>query len=655
MKPFATLLCAFAIGSVAAAEPPSLATLAAGQRFAEARLSPDGKHIAVVRRDERVSTLLIVDTATLKPTTELAFPRYEHVIRVDWANEEMLVVAKGTGTGSLGGPRITGELISVSVDGSKNNYLMGYRADQSKRNRGRVADRSIGWMVDDLPDNRDEVLVADYDWSPEKHIDFRARLQRIDVYSGARTLITKSPLPQASFSTDRSGAVRFAHGYDDDMRLVTWRYDNTGDTWQKIDAGLGEHGFLRPLGFTADPDVFYALVSRNGEAGCVYRVTASTLERSRVTCDERIEPEYLMPSSVRGAPLGAFYNTGVPTLHLFDGKSADATLYRELSKQFAPGFVRFIDSSDDGKQLLFDTWSDRDGGRIFLLDTTAGHARQLFRRIADIEPEQLGATGAFEFDARDGTKIGGLLTVPPDRPRNGLPMVVIPHGGPYGVKDTWGYDADAQVLATRGYAVLKVNFRGSDGYGESFQRLGYRQWGGTIQDDIADATRWVIAQGLVDPQRICIYGGSFGAYSALMSAIREPELFRCAIGYAGVYDLDLMFDAGDVRRTERGRRYLDTVLGGDEAERAKQSPVAQIENLQAPVLLVHGAADVRAPLTHAKALRDALERHDRPHEWFVVQDEAHGFFRAKNREALYARMLTFLDAHIGAKAAAATQ
>ena len=652
MNMLALLLCAIAGGSAVAAEPPSLATFAAGQRFAETRLSPDGRHVAVVRRDERVSTLLIVDAATLRPTTELAFPRYEHVIGVDWANEEMLVVAKGTGTGSLGGPRNTGELISVSVDGRRNNYLMGHKADQSKRNRGRVADRSIGWLVDDLPDNRNEVLVADYDWSPDKTIDFRARLQRIDVYSGARTFITKSPLPQARFTTDLSGTVRFAHGYGDDMHLVTYRYDTAADDWQQVDAGLGEHGFLRPLGFTADPDVFYALVSQNGEAGCLYRVAAGTLERSRITCDERIEPDALMPSSVRGAPLGAFYNAGVPTLHLFDGKSADATLYRELSKQFAPGFVRFIDSSDDGTQLLFDTWSDRDGGRIFLLDTKAGHAHQLFRRVADIEPGQLGATGAFEFDARDGTKIGGLLTVPPNRARNALPMVVMPHGGPYGVKDTWGYDADAQVLATRGYAVLKVNFRGSAGYGESFQRLGYRQWGGTIQDDIADATRWVIAQGLVDPDRICIHGGSFGAYSALMSTIRTPDLFRCAIGYAGVYDLDLMFDAGDVRRTERGRRYLDTVLGDDEAERAKQSPVAQIETLQAPVLLVHGAADVRAPIAHAKALRDAMERHDKPHEWFVVQDEAHGFFRAKNREALYARMLAFLDKHIGANAAA---
>lgn len=646
---FPALMLAAATGLACAGPPPSLQALAAAPQFDHARLSPDGRHLALTRVGETGNTILIVDVEDLKPVNELKFSNRQHVVEFFWVNDEMLVVSRGTRLDAFGRPRMTGELFAVSIDGKKRNYLFGHKADRSTRNKGRNADLAIGWLLDDLPESRNEILVAAVDWTTQATIDLHPHLYRIDVYSGARTEITKAPLANPSITVDTQGRVRFAHSYDDLSAPATFRFEPESGQWHRVDLGLAELGSFQPLAFATADQAVYATISERGEPGCLYLVELAEYSRQKLTCDPSAEPTGFMPSSTPGKPLAVVYDVGLPRVHLLDPASEDARIYRTLSEQLAPDFVRFIDFSRDGRHLLFEAYGDRSPGRIFLFDRQTGRARLLFARHPQLDPDQLAPTLAFTFAARDGTPLHGLLTLPTDRPAKNLPMVVIPHGGPHGVRDHWAYYPDVQVLATRGYAVLQVDFRGSGGYGEAFQRQGYRQWGLAIQDDIVDATRWAMDNGVADSDRICILGGSFGAYSALMSAIRAPDLFRCAVGYAGVYDLELMYSRGDIRQTEHGRRYLDLVLGRDEAALAAQSPAAQIDRLKAQVLLVHGGADRRAPLAHAKKLKDALETHGKPYEWLVVPDEAHGFYRAENREKYYVRVLDFLSRHIGTR------
>jgi dipeptidyl aminopeptidase/acylaminoacyl peptidase len=171
-----------------------------------------------------------------------------------------------------------------------------------------------------------------------------------------------------------------------------------------------------------------------------------------------------------------------------------------------------------------------------------------------------------------------------------------------------GFDWEAQLLAHYGYAVLQVNFRGSSGYGEDFKYAGYHEWGGKMQDDVTDATLWAIEQKIASKDNICIYGASYGGYAALMGAVREPTLYKCAASYAGVTDLQLMFKTGDIRYSNTGRTYLHESLGDDEADLRERSPVNHAADIQVPVLIIHGKEDWRADFEHATRMHDALEK-----------------------------------------------
>jgi dipeptidyl aminopeptidase/acylaminoacyl peptidase len=250
---------------------------------------------------------------------------------------------------------------------------------------------------------------------------------------------------------------------------------------------------------------------------------------------------------------------------------------------------------------------------------------------------------AFHIRASDGNWIHGYLTLPPSSsPGEAPPLVVLPHGGPHFVRDYWSFDPEVQLLANQGFAVLQVNYRGSGGYGEGYQEAGYRHWGDRIVEDIVDATRHVVKKGQVDPKRICIYGASFGAYAAMQGAILAPDLFRCAIGYAGVYDLTRMDWSGDIGESRLGRDYMHTVLGNDTEALRKASPAHNVDKLRARVLLIHGKKDQRAPIEHAERLKDALEEKGRAPEWIVESKEGHGFYDEDARERMYSRLLRFL-------------
>jgi dipeptidyl aminopeptidase/acylaminoacyl peptidase len=202
------------------------------------------------------------------------------------------------------------------------------------------------------------------------------------------------------------------------------------------------------------------------------------------------------------------------------------------------------------------------------------------------------------------------------------------------------------MLASEGMAVLQVNFRGSGGYGNAFEKAGYQKWGTDIQYDIIDATQYVIEEGYVDEKRICIAGGSFGGYSALQSAIIEPNMFKCAIGFAGVYDLPLMFEEGDVQGRRSGLNYLKEILGEDQALLKSMSPTYNVRKLKTNILLVHGGEDERAPIEQLESLEDSLKEIDYPFKKLVMDDEGHGFYDDGHRAKYYSEMLSFLKTNL---------
>ena len=292
---------------------------------------------------------------------------------------------------------------------------------------------------------------------------------------------------------------------------------------------------------------------------------------------------------------------------------------------------------------------------MYLFDRDSGSVRFLMKGAPQLDPARMSKVVPFSFKARDGLTLYGYMTMPRGGGK-GLPTIINPHGGPIGIRDDWGFNGEAQLLASRGYLVVQLNYRGSGGYGQAFEDRGHGEWGTKMQDDLTDVTRWVAAQGYADPSRVCIYGGSYGGYASLMAVAKEPDLYKCAVGYAGVYDLEMMYHKGDVSERESGKRYLRRTIGTDETQLHARSPAFLADRIKAPVFLAAGLKDERAPPEQTAAMRDALKAAGHPAEEVILEpNEMHGFYAEDAQFNLYAKMLAFFDKYIGTAAPAATK
>jgi dipeptidyl aminopeptidase/acylaminoacyl peptidase len=253
---------------------------------------------------------------------------------------------------------------------------------------------------------------------------------------------------------------------------------------------------------------------------------------------------------------------------------------------------------------------------------------------------------ALSFVNSDGMNVHGYFTKALGVKDKTAPMVVLVHGGPHGVRDYWGFRKSVQALATNGYSVLQVNYRGSDGYGKKFAEAGYQHWGDDIQQDIIQATHWAVEQKLAKAGNICIMGSSFGAYSAVQSATIEADLYQCVIATAGVYDLNLLDEKGDIKSLYFADSFLQRVIGTDKEALSAMSPVNYAEKLKASIFLAHGNKDERAPIIHAEKLMEALDKHNKAYQWLKIDDESHGFYDEENQQEYLNKVLEFLGKNL---------
>ncbi|HCR32188.1 MAG TPA: peptidase S9, partial [Stenotrophomonas sp.] len=384
-----------------------------------------------------------------------------------------------------------------------------------------------------------------------------------------------------------------------------------------------------------------AIVSWNPETG----------ERKTLLADDVVDPYHIIFRNGTRVPVGALYLGDTTRSRFFDETSADARLYHSLEAAFKQP-VYITSSTRDGKKVLVETWTGNDPGSFYVFDTVAKSAQHLISRSEWLDVDKTAPVRAVSLKARDGLPLHGFLTLPHGSDGRNLPMVVLPHGGPYDIFDSGRYDMESQMLADAGYAVLQVNYRGSGNYGRAHTQAGARQWGGAMQDDVTDATRWAVAQGIANKDRICIYGASYGAYSAMMGAAREPGMYKCAAGYVGVYDLPMMFTRGDIQNRGSGMTYLRDWLG-DPAKLGAASPVTLAGQIKVPVFLAAGGEDKRAPIEHTKRLEAALKKAGTPVESLYYSTEGHGFYRPEHEREYYSRLLAFLSNSLGGAQASA--
>jgi dipeptidyl aminopeptidase/acylaminoacyl peptidase len=617
--------------------------------FQTIEISPDGQYLAATVQMEDRRTLAILRTADRKVTGGINLGRNMDVLDYWWVGPDRVVASVAQKIGAEDQPQPTGELIGMNADGSRSELLVGQRAYSEgvgTHIKGKKGDVVAAFLLDDLPNDDEHVLITTEPFVEEP----LRKVERMNVYNGRREVVTTAPVRNARFLTDNRGQVRYAWGHDVDNELQLWHRADDEAAWKRVDRPDAADAY--PIGFSTDDSRVYLQVEREDGPDIVVEQELASGKRRTLLQDDDVDPHHYVRRVHSREPIGAFYFDGKPRTAYFDDASPEARLQRSLEAAFAGNVVQITSRTDDGNKALVFAWSDRNPGDFYLFDVKAKKADYLLSRRDWLDPATMAEVRPIQLKARDGLALHGLLTLPPKRAEKALPMVVVPHGGPYRMFDAWGFEPELQYLAAAGYAVLQVNFRGSGNYGVAFYEAGQQEWGGKMQDDITDATRWAIAQGIADPKRICIHGASYGGYAALMGAAREPELYRCASGYVGVYDLALMHEKGDVQERESGATYLREWIGEGEDLEGK-SPVGLAGKIKVPVLLAAGGEDERAPIVHSKRMEKALKAAGVPVQARYYSTEGHGFYDLEHRQEYFGQLLDFLDRHLGGGAPAA--
>jgi len=644
MRLILTATAAALLTAFAHAAPIPAAAFAEFDQFSTPRLSPDGKHIAVnvrmKRGDRTVPILTIYALPDLKIVSQMGLKGYELMYNYHWVSNRRLVGDKALEVGLREAPQSTGEIIAFDFDGKNVEYLYGYDMYKSSTRGDRYQD-DYGWAdVNTIPHElNDHVFVEAHLWEGNS-----SNVLDINTKTAIRKTVTILPERRFSFVLQDDGTPRFALGRDDSDEDVLYRRD-AGD-WKKQSSELARSFF--PIGITTDNKAAYAWYSTKGGPNALVRYGLDTGAMTTLGKDNFSSVGHIdWALGARDEPIAWRAIVGKPVVNYINPADPDAQLHKTLAAQFEGQDLRFISSSRDAQKLVFWVGSDRDPGTYYLFDRASGKAELLFVNMAQLDPEQMAERRAIRYKARDGLEIDAILTVPANPTNQKLPLIVMPHGGPFGIRDTWSFDTDAQFLASRGYAVLQPNFRGSSGRGEAFKEAGYQQWGGKLIDDMIDGVKFVGAMPDIDAKRICTFGGSYGGYAAMTMPIREPGMFKCAVGYAGRYEL-LKLGHDDIDSGEKGNQaYFRKTVGTDPEEMKRQSPAYNADKVKVPVMLIHGGKDKRCPVYEYEMMRDGLVKAGNVPETLFEPNEGHGFYDEQHRINMLEKLEAFLAKHLG--------
>jgi dipeptidyl aminopeptidase/acylaminoacyl peptidase len=615
------VLAALLLASSAQAREVPVGDFFKDPEFTDVTLSPNGKYLAVTVPQGDRTLLAVLTAADTKLVGKWDFGTDKHITSVLWVSNERFFMYVTEKTGAFDQRVGLADVYATNVDGTR-------RAD--------IPNGGYYSVVDTLEDDDEHILV-------ERSIE-SAYLFKLNVYDGKTRTVATAPIDDGGFVVDHEHKVRYAIGSMTNLKTLTLR--RNGDEWETVHEDEMGCGLRVPMGFDRDNKKVYMAESDKGEPARTVLLDPESNETTLLSKSDNVEPGGNLMSADEKELLAVRYMDGVPYYDFVNKEHPESKAYAGLINAFPNHVVGFRGISRDGRLILFRTSSDIDPGSFYMFDRETGKARFLLSNRNWIKPEEMAKMEPIQVVARDGVKLHGYLTLPPKSDGKNLPLILHPHGGPHGVRDQWGFNPEVQFLANRGYAVLQINFRGSGGYGNAFEKMGYRNWGTTMVNDMTDAVDWTIQKGIADSKRICTYGASYGGYAALQTVVREPTKYACTIGYVGVYSLPMMFTDGDIPEQESGRKFLKRVMPETRDDQEAQSAAYNVDKINIPVMLVQGAKDRRVPITQYKALLNALNKAGKPPEKTIVAPkEGHGFYDFKNEVNLYNAMEAFLDKH----------
>ncbi len=604
------------------------------------RLSPDGRKIAFLFPHEKKMALGVFDRATNESRLILR-GEDESIFSFFWkGNERLVFLADVAGNESffIGSTDLTGKkMLRLAESQRLEDNLTGTLAN----------------IVDELPSDPTRIVVAGYFTDNVDNALFlggAAIVAKLNILNRARSpaLEFKESDRTVRLIADHRGALRL-RGHIVGRELIWEHRADDGATFREI-ARHAYHGYQedwQPLGFAEDNVTLWLISRQQHDRGALYAFNTKTgqLGDPLFAPTEGELDDELITSPGKKSLLGIVYETDRRHIHWFD--ASRAALQAKLENTFTGAEVRITSQSDDQTVKLIWVGHDREPGTYFILDEKTG-SLALFKRSRNLDPAQLQPRRPISYVARDGVTIHGYLTLPAGAAGRRSPLIMHPHGGPFGVRDSWGFDHDAQFLASRGYAVLQPNFRGSGGYGRKFLNQGRQQWCRAMQDDLTDGVKWAIAQGLADSKRVAIYGASYGGYATLAGLTLTPELYRCGVNYVGAADLEITFkQRGEDAYVQPGDfSYQTEWVGATAAYRAATSPLNFVDRIRVPTLHAYGEKDPRVKIDHWTRLEAQLQKHGKTYESVSQRKQGHGFRDEKASVGFYGQLETFLQNHL---------
>lgn len=630
----------------AAADPPiAVATFFANEDIGEAKLSPSGRHLAVTVATKSGRTVLaVIALGTTTPPVVVASDPEADVRSFDWVNDERLIYnvidLQSPGHDQSFGPG----LFSVRRDGSEARLLIRVGWDVVTEHTTIAANvLQPDHVLMFVPRNGgNDVIVGQYQVNAAHEV-IAVLPKRLDVTTGrTRPATTNHPDNAVAWVFDRSGEPRVASTRAQGTLEMLWREKDKG-TWRSLSKSSEFSMPWRPVAVDASDQLYVS--------------TGPTLRRFDMSTGQpATEPLASTPGfEIHGGLLfddedkrllGLRVDTDAETTVWFDPgrKSLQATADARF-----PGRVNRLACNRclEGGALLVVSYSDRDPGTYAVYRpadnewTTIGRARRA------VDPQLMAVLDFERIKSRDGNDLPVWVTTPRGKAEAPRAAVVLVHGGPWLRGTHWRWNEDAQFLASRGYVVIEPEYRGSTGFGHRHFVAGFKNWGTTMQDDVADAVRWAAEKGLIDPKRVCIAGASYGGYATLMGAIRYPDLYRCGVAWVAVTDPRLLFEP--IWRSDIGsesREYsLPTMIGDpvkDAALLKAAAPVERAGEIKIPMLMAFGELDRRVPIDHGKRMRAAMQAVGQQPEYIVYAGEGHGWLKVENRIDFWTRVEKFL-------------
>ena len=586
------------------------------------QLSPDGKKIAYMKPWEEGDRMMNVYIKTIGDNQEKRITNASNrsLYGYFWLNDDRIAYIQDKG----GDENI--HIYAVNIDGTNDLDLTPFENIQAR-------------ITDDLDEDPDHMIVSINNRDPRVHDAYR-----LNVNTGQLSLIAENPGNIMGWMTDNDGKLRIALTSDGVNSSILYREEESDPFLPILTTNFKVS--VSPLFFTFDNKELYVSSNRNRDKSAIYKFDLNTAKETDLIFEhDEVDVSGLIRSKKRKVLTAVSYYTDKRKIHFLDDWREK--LQNNLESKLKGVEVAISDISKDETKAIIVTFSDVSRGTYYYYDIEKDELTKLADLSPWLDPNHMSEMKPIKYTSRDSLTINGYLTIPKGSNGKNLPVVVNPHGGPW-ARDRWGFNPEIQYLANNGYAVFQMNFRGSTGYGREFWEKSFKQWGKTMQDDITDGVQWLIKEGIANPDKIGIYGASYGGYATLAGLTFTPDLYACGVDYVGVSSL-FTFMESMPPYWELYRDMMYEMVGHPEKDKellASSSPLMHVDKIKVPLFIAQGANDPRVKKSESDQIVEALKQKGIDVPYMVKDDEGHGFYNEENQFDFYREMEKFLEKHI---------